>query len=76
MSQVVVIIHLMPVYKVVEERFRVFKCHIYLLAMFCDRSSCHTFVATPLKSTIGPIPLDRFEMLRPLGCFDHHSAIN
>ena len=36
MSQVVVIIHLMSAFKMVEERFRVFKRHIYLLAIFCD----------------------------------------
>jgi hypothetical protein len=52
MPQVVVSIHLIPVFEVVKKRFRVFKQHINLLAILCVRSLCHTFVATSLKSTI------------------------
>ena len=52
MPQVIVIIHLMPVFEVVQKRFSVFECHIFLLSNSCDGSSRHTFVAIRLQCTV------------------------
>ena len=52
MPQVIVIIHLMPVFEVVQKRFSVFEGHIYHLSISCDGSSRHTFVATRLQCTV------------------------
>ena len=49
MPQVVMVVNLVPVLEMVQKRFSVLECHIYLLPVhFCDGLSRHTFVTTHL----------------------------